>query len=41
MRPDIDNSLERLINSPAETIYVQPIDDNDEVVQLNSSDSES
>ncbi|CDW74188.1 UNKNOWN [Stylonychia lemnae] len=41
IRSDVDNSLERLISSPAQTIYVQPSDENDEVVQLNQSCSES
>jgi hypothetical protein len=34
MRPNVDNSLERIITSPIETIYVQPTDDNEEGVQI-------
>eukprot|EP00347_Sterkiella_histriomuscorum_P007013 403350578 len=40
IRNDIENSLERLVSSPTQTIYVQPIDDNDEVMQLNQSNSD-
>jgi hypothetical protein len=39
LQKNMDSSLERIISSP-QTIYVQPVEDADEVMQLNSSESE-